>query len=55
MLVMAVTETGFSPALLADAAKSLAQRLPVGFCLPVNGEPAQHAASLPATSALVDD
>jgi xanthine dehydrogenase accessory factor len=55
VLVMAVTETGFSPALLADAAKSLAQRLPVGFCLPVNGEPAQHAASLPATSALVDD
>ncbi|HBV79286.1 MAG TPA: xanthine dehydrogenase, partial [Alphaproteobacteria bacterium] len=55
VLVMAVSETGFAPVLLADAAKSLAHRLPVGFCLPVHGGPARQAASLPAASALVDD
>ena len=54
VLVMAVSATGFEPALLTDAAKSLAPRLPVGLRLPVNGGPARHADSLPATSVRVE-
>ncbi|NBP48934.1 MAG: XdhC family protein, partial [Alphaproteobacteria bacterium] len=50
ILVMAVSETGFSPALLDDAAKSLARRVPVGFCLSVTGGGAHKAKSLPPKS-----
>ena len=55
ILVMAVSETGFSPALLDDAAKSLARRVPVGFCLSVTGGGAHKAKSLPPKSELIDD
>ena len=55
VLVMAVAETGFAPALLADAAKSLTRRKAVGFCLPVTGGGARTAIPMPAASQLVDD
>jgi len=55
ILVVAVSKTGFAPALLDDAAKSLAQRVPVGFCLSVSFGGAPRAISVPPKSVLIDD
>ena len=52
ILVMAVSKTGLSPSLLANAAQSLAVRKTVGFCLPVTGDPARKAEPVPAASVL---
>jgi xanthine dehydrogenase accessory factor len=52
ILVMAVADGAFPPALLEAAANALAQRVPVGLFLPVAGGVACVADPIPATSHL---